>query len=198
MQDRRNTGSAGALDRSGGWPAALRFLLERHPRAGWDGQAALGPLARYWLDRHAGFRELSAMLGEAAAAFEAGRLPAGEFRPWFAPRLHYLLTHLDGHHQVEDYYYFPRLRAAEPRLAAGFEALAADHAALERAIVEIVEAANALLTATAGGDAERAAGARYVAASGRLLGGLGRHLDDEEDLVIPLLLDRGEDALGVG
>jgi hypothetical protein len=27
--------------------------------------------------------------------------------------------------------------------------------------------------------------------------GLMRHLDDEEDLIVPLILDRGEDALGV-
>ncbi|MGE5148098.1 MAG: hemerythrin domain-containing protein [Candidatus Eiseniibacteriota bacterium] len=187
-----------ALGRRDGWPEALRFLVVRHPRATWEGSAALGPLAHYWLGRHAGFRELSAMLGAATAEFEAGRLEAAEFRPWFAPRLQYLLTHLDGHHQVEDYYYFPRLSAAEPRLAAGFAALAADHEELDRAIRNGVEAANALLTAPADSDIERAAGARYVAASAHLLGSLARHLDDEEDLVIPLLLDRGEDALGLG
>ena len=31
-----------------------------------------------------------------------------------------------------------------------------------------------------------------------LLRGLTRHLDDEEDLIVPLILDRGELALGVG
>ena len=34
-------------------------------------------------------------------------------------------------------------------------------------------------------------------ASGALIKGLIRHLDDEEDLIVPLILDRGEDALGV-
>ena len=37
----------------------------------------------------------------------------------------------------------------------------------------------------------------YAAASGALLKGLIRHLDDEEDLIVPLILDRGEEALGV-
>jgi hypothetical protein len=31
-----------------------------------------------------------------------------------------------------------------------------------------------------------------------LLKRLLRHLDDEEDLVVPLILDRGEQTLGVG
>jgi hypothetical protein len=30
-----------------------------------------------------------------------------------------------------------------------------------------------------------------------LLKGLVRHLDDEEDLIVPLILDRSEEALGV-
>jgi hypothetical protein len=39
--------------------------------------------------------------------------------------------------------------------------------------------------------------ANYAGASGLLLKGLMRHLDDEEDLIVPFILDRGEDALGV-
>jgi hypothetical protein len=37
----------------------------------------------------------------------------------------------------------------------------------------------------------------YAQASGGLLKGLIRHLDDEEDLIVPLILERGEVALGV-
>ncbi len=50
------------------------------------------------------------------------------------------------------------------------------------------------------GDADtlRSRGDAYAAASGALLKGLIRHLDDEEDLIVPLILERGEDALGVG
>lgn len=186
------------LDRPAGWPPALRFLLERHPREAWAGDAALGALGRYWLERHASFRELIDMLGAATAEFQAGRMAPAEFRPWFAPRLQFFLSHLGGHHEVEDYHYFPLLRAAEPRLAAGFDLLAADHEAIHGAIVDTVEAANALLTAPPGADAERTAGERYAASSARLFAGLLRHLDDEEDLIIPLLLDRGEAALEVG
>jgi hemerythrin-like domain-containing protein len=186
------------LDRPAGWPPALRFLLERHPREAWAGHAALGALGRYWLERHASFRELAGALDAATADFQAGRMAPAEFQRWFAPRLQFFLSHLGGHHEVEDYYYFPRLRAAEPRLAAGFDVLAADHETIHGAIVETVEAANALLTAAPGADAERLVGDLYAVASARLFALLLRHLDDEEDLIIPLLLERGEGALGVG
>ena len=57
---------------------------------------------------------------------------------------------------------------------------------------------NALLHALAGDpQALRRCGEDYAAASGGLLKGLVRHLDDEEDLIVPLILDRGEEALGV-
>jgi hypothetical protein len=60
------------------------------------------------------------------------------------------------------------------------------------------ETANALLPALAGEpQALRRCDDDYAAASSALLKGLIRHLDDEEDLIVPLILDRGEEALGV-
>ena len=65
-------------------------------------------------------------------------------------------------------------------------------------IAATVESANAFLrAATNDADALRAAGDAYMASSGKLIGQLARHLGDEEDLIIPLILDRGESALGV-
>jgi hypothetical protein len=39
----------------------------------------LGNMARFWLSRHAMFRELSGAIGHITAQFRAGHLPAGEF-----------------------------------------------------------------------------------------------------------------------
>ena len=46
-------------------------------------------------------------------------------------------------------------------------------------------------------DRLRRRGEAYAQARGALLKGLIRHLDDEEDLMVPLILDRGEVALRV-
>ena len=96
-------------------------------------------------------------------------------------------------------HYFPVFRRAEPRLAAGFALLERDHCALHTAIGSIVERANVVLTAESTGGAQfRADLARFRDAHVALGRDLLRHLDDEEDLVIPLLLERGAHAFTGG
>ena len=90
-------------------------------------------------------------------------------------------------------------QAAEARLAHGFDVLETDHKVIHEQIAATVETANAFLrTAVNDPDPLRRTGERYAEASGALLRLLTRHLGDEEDLIIPLILDRGEAALGVG
>ena len=187
-----------ALARRAGWPAELRVLIERFPREIWQGHSNLGAMARFWLSRHDMFRELAAAIDGAAIRFRNGQIPAAEFPPWFVPRLQFFLQQLNAHHHIEDGHYFPIFRAADARLARGFAVLEADHAALHDDIARTVATANVMLSALGGdADALRRAGDDYARASGALFKGLIHHLDDEEDLIVPLILDRGEASLGV-
>ena len=186
------------LARRNGWPEDLRVLIERFPREQWEGHANLGAMARFWLSRHDMFRELSARIEDTAAQFHAGEISAAQFPRQLVPRLQFLLQQLGVHHQIEDLHYFPIFRAAEARLARGFDVLEGDHHAIHADMAATAETANALLRALNGNaDALKRCGDDYAAASGALLKGLVRHLDDEEDLIVPLILERGEDALGV-
>jgi len=188
-----------ALARRSGWPEDLRVLIARYPREQWDGHGNLGEMARFWLSRHAMFRELAGMIETIAAQFQAGALGPAEFPRQLVPRLQFLLQQLNVHHQIEDLHYFPIFRAADERLARGFDVLEEDHHAIHADMAATANTANALLQALQGqGDALRRCGDDYAQASGALIKGLIRHLDDEEDLIVPLILDRGEDALGVG
>jgi hemerythrin-like domain-containing protein len=188
-----------ALDARTGWPADLRLLVDRYPREVWGGHANLGAMARFWLQRHDMFREIGAALEQATTAFREGTASVQDFRAWFPPRLQFFLQQLNAHHQIEDLHYFPVFQAAERRLAHGFEVLEADHGTIHHSIVGTVDQANAFLrAATNDAAALGSAGAAYTAASELLLRQLTRHLGDEEDLIIPLILDRGEAALGVG
>ena len=73
------------------------------------------------------------------------------------------------------------------------------HAALHHDIDTTVAAANELLQSFSGdADALKRAADTYANASGALFKGLKRHLDDEEDLIVPLILDRSEHRLGIG
>lgn len=187
------------LDRRTGWPADLRVLLDRYPRETWPGHPNLGALCRFWLERHAMFRELSQALAQGAEALREGRVEAAAFQPWFAPRMRFFLQQLHHHHLVEDHDYFPLFMAAEQRLVRGFEVLEADHGVIDAAIHELAAASDGLLAALRDPSADLA---RATAGLGSLLPGflgqLDRHLADEEDLIIPLLLERSEAGLGVG
>jgi iron-sulfur cluster repair protein YtfE (RIC family) len=187
-----------ALACRNGWPEDLRILVERFPREQWQGHANLGEMARFWLSRHDMFRELATMIASIEAQFREGKLSPAEFPRQLVPRLQFLLSQLNVHHQIEDLHYFPIFRAAEARLVRGFDVLEGDHHAIHADMAATAEMANALLRALAGEpQALRRRGDDYAAASGALLKGLIRHLDDEEDLIVPLILDRGEAALGV-
>jgi iron-sulfur cluster repair protein YtfE (RIC family) len=193
-----NDSEALALARRNGWPEDLRVLIARYPREQWESHANLGEMARFWLSRHAMFRELAVMIAAIEMQFRDGALSAVEFPRQFVPRLQFLLSQLGVHHQIEDLHYFPIFRAADTRLARGFDVLESDHHAIHANMAETADAANALLCALSGdADALRRCGDSYAQASGALIKELIRHLDDEEDLIVPLILDRGEAALGV-
>ncbi|MCB1991529.1 MAG: hemerythrin domain-containing protein [Geminicoccaceae bacterium] len=187
------------LDRRTGWPPELRVLLDRHPRESWPNAAGIGPTGRFWLQRHDLFRELTQALTMAAGELQEDRVDAARFVPWFRPRIGFLLHELHGHHRIEDLHYFPVFQAADPRLARGFEVLDADHHAIDRAIAELGTASDALLRVLAAPAADRPGAIAGLATTlPAFLRRLERHLDDEEDLVIPLLIDRGEGPLGIG
>jgi Hemerythrin HHE cation binding domain len=188
-----------ALARRNGWPDDLRLLIARYPREQWRSHENLGDMAQFWLSRHAMFRELSAMIDGIAGDFRAGKVRPAEFQAQLVPRLQFLLSQLSVHHQIEDLHFFPIFRAAEERLARGFDVLEQDHHAIHADMAATAETANTMLRVLSGdADALKRCGDAYAKASGALLKGLVRHLDDEEDLIVPLILDRGEDALGVG
>jgi hypothetical protein len=174
------------LDQRHGWPQELRLLLARHPRDTWSSHGNF-PLASFWLERHGMFRQRIEALQAASDDHLEGRVPGPDFQRWLGPNLQEFLEALHGHHQVEDHHYFPAFRAADPRLAAGFDALDKDHKLIHDGIVSIIEAANNLLRARDAA-ALRLMGEAYAAAGERLRRQLVRHL---EDLIVPLMLERG-------
>ena len=183
-------------DANAGWPAELKSLLERHPRATWP--TAHSANVAFWLAVHERLRRDAAGLDAAGDEYRAGRSSPPQLAIIAAPRLRGLVAAMQGHHQIEDFDYFPEFRRAEPRLAAGFDRLEREHATLNRS----VDAALAAL-AERRAAADRAndpasdstlklAAQRYTDAAATLSAELLRHLHDEENLVVPLLLERAD------
>jgi hypothetical protein len=185
------------LERRTGLPADLLRLLETYPRETWAAHDNIHGLASMWLQRHDMFRDLGGLLTGAIADYREGRKDARAFAGFFAPRLEFFLGHLNGHHQVEDHHYFPAFARAESRLKRGFDILDKDHHLIHEALERNAETANAFLRALGENeDRQRFAADAYAAENERLVAMLGRHLTDEEDLIVPLILDRGEYGIG--
>ena len=181
------------LETREGLPDDLRFLADQYPRGEWQAHSNIHGMAGFWLQRHDMFREMGVLLTGGIADYREGRKDAREFAAFFAPRLNRFLGNLDGHHNVEDHHYFPVFAKAEPRLKRGFDILDGDHHLIHDALERNAETANAFLRALQEGeDRQRFAADAYADENSRLIAMLKRHLDDEEDLIIPLILDRGD------
>jgi hemerythrin-like domain-containing protein len=185
------------LETRAGLPDDLRYLLEKYPREAWQGHENVQGMAMMWLQRHDMFRELGGILSGAIADYREGRSDARQFASFFAPRLNFFLGHLDGHHNIEDQHYFPLFARVESRLKRGFDILDSDHHLIHDGLERNAATANDFLRALERDeDARRFAADTYANENERLVAMLARHLDDEEDLIIPLILDRGDRELG--
>jgi len=174
----------------------LLVLSRLYPRESWPG-ANLSDLARFWLGRHALFRRLDEAIRGMTSHLAQEQQDPLRLRISFAHTLETFLGGLEEHHTVEDQHYFPRFRLGEPRLAAGFDLLDRDHDRLHGAMLDLAAcSAKALAVADPQARAFRDAMAACHAAQIGLGEDLLQHLDDEEDLVVPLLLDRDGRAGG--
>ena len=111
----------------------------------------------------------------------------------YAGRLSYyggnLVGNLHGHHGWEDHSYFPELSAADPRFDAGLEVLEKDHADLDRVLDDFTQQANRVIKLAHLDEAqafEEAAGVHQT--STVIEAFLKRHLGDEEELAVPIIL----------
>lgn len=183
-----------SLDRRDGLPDALRVLLADYPRELWESHGNFDGLTRFWLERHLMFRELLARLRDEAEAAMDGNVDPRAYQRQTARLAGFFLNQLHGHHQIEDHHYFPQLSALETRLARGFEILDADHHVLDAQIHALADHTNRLLQADPGALTDPA-GALHGALE-RFTPFLNRHLEDEEELIVPVILKHGHSLEG--
>ncbi len=176
-----------------GLPEEWKFLLENYPRDSWSSHSNLGEHTRFWLSIHRHFRMMGSHLVAQSEDYREGRVDGTQFRTQMAPRLQQFLQTLDHHHRIEDGVFFPNFMAAEKRLIKGIELLEEDHHVIDAEVHTMVRVANALLqTRDDDHDGLKRAGEDFATSSVRIVGLLDRHLNDEEEIVVPLMLDRGE------
>ena len=176
-------------------PDALRVLMEEFPREEWQSSAGFEGLISFWLDRHLMFRRLmEAMIKDSEIVLD-GNMELQTLQSRLARYGNTLVSQLHGHHHIEDAHYFPVLKTRDPRLTSGFDILDKDHHALDHHLEEFTGVANDILTLDpANPDQER-----FGNLNANLIGFtkfLDRHLVDEEELVVPVILKYGTQGLG--
>lgn len=166
-----------------GLPDALRILVQDIPRESWQAHPNFGGMVEFWLQRHLMFREILQRMERDVQAHMDGHIAFDAYAPRLSRYGGMLLNELHGHHQIEDQQYFPRLVRLDARIEAGFDLLEADHEAMDGLLHDMAGAANAVLQ---GGEPGKFC--EKLDEFGALL---NRHLVDEEEIIVPVILKSG-------
>ena len=166
--------------------ASLTGLAQWPPQR-WAEHPAYAGLASHWQDIHRAMvhnlgiveRSLRTLAEDRLSDADRLRL-AGEI----APIAKHAVDHLHGHHRLEDQSMFPQLLHAAPSLARPLNLLEADHIVLN-AVLGPFERALANLPAA---NAPASAWDEVASAGERVARVARRHIEDEEEIVIPAVL----------
>lgn len=175
--------------RTEGLPADMQLLLDEYPRDSWEAHPGFKELTRQWLGAHLMFRRLSSTVIKDTEAYLDGKKDVEEYIRKLSYRGGALVNNLHGHHSWEDNRYFPELFAADPRFKVGLDILEKDHDVLHRVLDNFTDAANRFIRLVDQGNVQARAKAgelHTLATSIEAL--LQRHLGDEEELAVPIIL----------
>ena len=170
-------------------PPEMRILLDHYPRDSWDAHPGFQERTKHWLGAHQMFRRVAERIRldtEAVLNKENGLND-------YAARLSYyggnLVGNLHGHHGWEDRSYFPELSAADPRFDAGLQLLEQDHADLDKVLDDFTRSANRVIKLVSLDEVQAGEEAADVHKAAQTIEAfLNRHLSDEEDLAVPIIL----------
>ncbi|MEM9434567.1 MAG: hemerythrin domain-containing protein [Pseudomonadota bacterium] len=170
-------------------PSEMNVLLDLYPRDGWEDHPGFKAKTRQWMNAHQMFRGLTERILSDTEGFLDKRTDSDTY----AGRLSHfggaLVGNLHGHHGWEDHVYFPELSAADPRFEAGLELLEQDHADLDQVLEQFTTTANRVIKLSQLDETQAydEAGSLHQT-SEAIRAFLKRHLSDEEELAVPIIL----------
>ncbi|MCM2560538.1 hemerythrin domain-containing protein [Lutimaribacter sp. EGI FJ00015] len=181
-----------SLDLRSGLPAHLRVLADKYPREMWRGHTNFNQLTAFWLDRHLMFRKvLDKLITETQAHLDDRAGP--RYGPELSRYTGFFLQELHGHHGIEDAHYFPQFKPLDARVSGAFDLLDHDHHALDAHLHDLAQDTNAVLRALQAGQGTHDAAGALLARHEAFRHFLDRHLTDEEEVIVPLVLEYGAD-----
>lgn len=177
------------IETRGGLPREMQALLRDYPRDTWPENPNFAASIQNWMGAHQMFRQLGEITRSDSEDYLDGHLEETRYAARLSHFGNLLLRNLHGHHSWEDRKFFPELKSADPRFAEGLDMLESDHVALDELLERFKSQANRVvqLSQLDPGNIRDEAGAVQATAE-QLEAFLHRHLSDEEDLAVPILL----------
>ena len=172
-------------------PEDMRFLLRDYPRDAWPDHPNFDRSIQNWMGAHQMFRRLGDVTRtETEMYLDKARDPE-EFAGRLSVYGNLLVRNLHGHHTWEDRSFFPELEAADTRFSHGLQMLEGDHVDLDAHLDAFTQVSNRVVKLIHLDERQaREEAGQLQELTHRTEAFLARHLADEEDLVVPLLLHR--------
>lgn len=167
----------------------MQTLLQDYPRDGWAGHANFAASIQNWMGAHRMFRRLADLAETEVQSFLDKRQDPEDFADRFGHYGDLLVRNLHGHHTWEDRSFFPELARADHRFDHGLDMLETDHVTLDQTLDALTRQGNraVVLAKLDPAQAYEEAG-KLLDHTTAIKSFLSRHLTDEEDLVVPILL----------
>ena len=190
MSAMQNTDMTASFDiRTEDMPAEMRVLFEKYPRDSWDDHPGFKEATRNWLGAHQMFRRLAELVRNDTETFLDKSRSADEYAARLVHFGNALVGNLHGHHGWEDHEYFPELSKADPRFDAGLELLGKDHDDLDIVLDAFTNTANRAIKLAQLDEKQAYEEAGLLHAQAETIEAfLQRHLSDEEELAVPIIL----------
>ncbi len=182
-----------SLEYRTGLPEPLHVLLQSYPKDGWTTDPGFDDLIRFWLDRHLMFRRILTEMTTTTERLLDRDLDPRRFGAMMSRYGGMFVNGLHEHHTIEDTHYFPVLSQKDQRISKGFEILDQDHHAIDQYLSNFVGAANGTINVLDNRDQLQTAADRLRSELQTLHRLLDRHLTDEEELIVPVILKYGFD-----
>lgn len=175
--------------RTNDMPSEMRLLLSDYPRDSWEAHPGFHEKTRHWLGAHQMFRRLANRVRLDAETYLDGKYELDYYGGRLAYYGNVLVGNLHGHHGWEDHSYFPELSKADARFDAGLAVLEQDHADLDKVLDHFTRTANRAIQLIQLDEAQVRDEVGKLHGNAEMIEAfLKRHLSDEEELAVPIIL----------